>query len=36
MSYLRISHIVVHTVYDETSDLFSITKLRIYDKNKCE
>ena len=31
---LRISPIKVHTVYYETWDLFSSTKLRIYDKEK--
>ena len=33
---LRISHIGVHKVYDETSDLLSSTKLQIYNKEKHE
>ena len=33
---MRIFHIGVHKVYDETCDLFSSTLSRIYDKDKCE
>ena len=32
----HISHIGVHKVYYETSDLFSITKSQIYNKDKHE
>ena len=33
---LRISHIRLHRVYYDTCALFSSTKLRIYDKVKCD
>ena len=32
--YIRIYHIGVHKLYDETRALFSSTKSRIYDKEK--